>query len=374
MSDLTLILLAAGSGTRFDKPLKKQWMYVDREPLWLNVVRRFEAMKLFGQIIISGHPADIEYMRRFVPHLLTPGGTTRQASLVRALRDVTSSHVLVNDVARACIQRDVCVQLINQAERADCIVPALPLQDTIYYEGKPADRTKAMRIQTPQLSRTALLRKALEQGIEYTDESSAVHALGGKIVFVEGDERMHKLTTAWDLEKLPCLQPPDLTLILTGNGYDVHAFEPGKPMVLGGIRIDAPMGFKAHSDGDVAIHALIDALLGAAAMGDIGELFPDTDEAYRNIDSTRLLEQVVGRIRGVGLEIVNADVTIAAQTPRLKPYKEAMRQRLAQLLGILPGRCNVKATTTEKLGFVGRKEGVAVTATATLKPFNWMDA
>jgi 2-C-methyl-D-erythritol 4-phosphate cytidylyltransferase/2-C-methyl-D-erythritol 2,4-cyclodiphosphate synthase len=144
-------------------------------------------------------------------------------------------------------------------------------------------------------------------------------------------------------------------------------------MMLGGVDIDAPFGFKAHSDGDVALHALIDALLGAAGVGDIGELFPDTDAAYEGIDSKLLLERAVTMIHNFGFEIINVDITIMAQTPKLMNYKQKMAGVIAKILGIAPIHVNVKATTTEKLGFVGRKEGVAVDAIANLKYYNWME-
>ena len=375
MSDLTLILLAAGEASRFQRGVKKQWLRIGSEPLWLKVARSFEEMGLFKKIIIASHPDEIRYMRKFGGYTFTEGGSSRQESLLYALEEVDTDLVLVSDVARACVSKDICTRLLDAVSDADCAAPALKVSDTIYYGGKPADREKLLRIQTPQLSRTDTLRLALQVRETYTDESSAIYSSGGRVVFIDGDDSLHKLTFSDDVSRLPCLDSkgPDTTLSFTGSGYDVHAFEAGAKMVLCGVNIDVAYGFKAHSDGDVAIHALIDALLGAAGMGDIGELFPDTDSAYEGADSGKLLEEVVRKIRHYGFDIVHADIMIAAQAPKLSPYKERMTQRVASLLGIEPYFVNVKATTTEGLGFVGRKEGVAVSATATLKFHDWTE-
>ena len=377
MSDLTLVLLAAGEASRFEKPVKKQWLRIGREPLWHHTLEKFLQMRLFRQAIVVGHADEIAFMRRHINnekvHFVV-GGDSRQGSLSNALQAVKTPLVLVSDVARPCVDKAICRTLLAAIETADCAVPTLPVADTVYYEGHPIDRKELLRIQTPQLSRTDKLRQALRQARIFTDESSAIHALGGKVAFIGGDASLHKLTYAEDIALLPCLRPPDLTARFCGTGFDVHAFEKGREMVLGGVSIESEVGFKAHSDGDVAIHALIDALLGAAGMGDIGELFPDTDATWAGADSAKLLRHVVHRLWHTGYSVEHADVTIVAQIPKIGPYKEAMRYRLAELLAIEPHRMNVKATTTEGLGFVGRKEGVAVQAAATLQFIDWTQA
>ena len=374
MSDLTLVLLAAGEATRFKKPVKKQWLRIGKQPLWLYVAKEFEKMRLFDEIIIAAHPDEISYMQRFEDYTFVKGASSRQDSLMNALNFVKTKLVLVSDVARACVDIAICKRLLDGLKDADCVAPVLPINDTVYYDGKPIDREKLLSIQTPQLSKTKLLKKALEQNGTFTDDSSAIYNNGGKVAFVEGSNSLHKLTYAKDLAHLPCLKKPDRTFYFTGNGFDVHGFEKEKPMYLGGVLIDSAFGFKAHSDGDVCIHALIDALLGATGLGDIGELFPDTDEVYADADSKMLLKNVVKKIQAVGFEIVNADITIVAQAPKLSPYKAKMAKTLANILQISAERVSIKATTTEKLGFVGRKEGVAVLATTTLKYFDWMQS
>ena len=370
MGATSLILLAAGSSTRFGLPVKKQWLYQGEIPLWLYVTRQYQEAFGFDDIIVTGHPDELAYMKQFADYTFFPGGASRQESLANALEQVHSEWVLVNDIARCCLDRALIRRVLEKKGDADCIVPALRAVDTVYYEDRPVDRAAVRLIQTPQLSRTAILRKALETGESFTDESSAVHAAGGRVLFVEGSQRARKLTHPEDLRQLDCLIPP-APRTLTGYGLDIHAFEAGKPMILGGVTIDSPIGFKAHSDGDVAVHALIDALLGAAGMGDIGEHFPDTDPRWKGADSMKLLDTVITRIRGCGLEPRQADLTILAQVPKLGPYKERIRQRLAQALNLLPARVNVKATTAEQMGFVGREEGIAVHAVATLGIYDW---
>ncbi len=370
MSDLTLILLSAGSSSRFGQDVKKHWLRINSKPLWQFVAERLQKSKYFKEIIIVASPQEIPFMQNYAEFTFVTGGDTRQASLKNALQHVTTPFVLVSDVARACISQELIEKLLVHKEDADVIVPYLGVTDTVVYGDETIDRDKVKRIQTPQLSKTQQLKEALQSDEIFTDESSAIVANGGIRAFVLGDEDAHKITYIHDLTKLPCLKAPSKD-ILSGNGFDVHAFEENKEMWLGGVKIDVDYGFAAHSDGDVAIHALIDALLGAAGMGDIGMLFPDNDEQYKGIDSKKLLSHVVSKLCNFGFEIINIDLTIAAQKPRLSNYKQSMRKALAAVLNIELQRVNVKATTTEKLGFIGRKEGVAVMANANLKYLDW---
>jgi len=370
VSDITLILLGAGNSTRFESEVKKQWLYSGEIPLWLHVAERFEAMGNFEKIIIVSSPEDIELMEHFANYTYIAGGENRQASLKNGLEHVTSKYVLVSDIARCCVPKEMIERILRAKEEASCIVPVLPVTDTLYLNENPLDRDQVKIIQTPQLSVTKTLKRALETDRLFTDDSSAVASMGEKVLFVEGSAKAHKLTTLADLQKLPCIEAPSHKT-LTGFGLDIHPFERGKSMLLCGVKINVDYGFKAHSDGDVAIHALIDALLGAAGMGDIGELYPDTDEAYAGADSAQLLSNTVLKIRTHGFEIGNIDMTILAQAPRLLPYKKEMQKSIASLLGIRPSLVNIKATTAEKLGFVGRKEGVTVHAVANLTYFDW---
>ncbi|MBL0721824.1 MAG: bifunctional 2-C-methyl-D-erythritol 4-phosphate cytidylyltransferase/2-C-methyl-D-erythritol 2,4-cyclodiphosphate synthase [Sulfurovum sp.] len=371
MSDITLILLGAGSATRFKLEPKKQWIYSKDKPIWLMVADNFDKLYDFKEIIIVSSADDIEYMKFFGDYKFIVGGDSRQESLKNALKHTSSTYILVSDIARCCIDKDMIGRVMSQKGKADCIVPALSIVDTLYINGKPIDRSKAKQIQTPQLSNTHILKSALSSNIEYTDESSAVEAISGTILFVEGSSNAHKLTVIEDLDKLSCLNPPSNRTI-SGFGIDIHPFENNKKMFLCGVEIDeVNYGFKAHSDGDVAIHALIDALLGASGLGDIGELFPDTDKKHMGIDSKELLILVVSKINAYGFTIGNVDISIIAQAPRLLKYKDSMRISIAKLLGIRANFVNIKATTAEQLGFLGRKEGIAVEAIANLTYFDW---
>ena len=370
LSDISLVLLGAGNSSRFTTPVKKQWLYSAETPLWLHVATQFEQIGHFAQIIIVSTSEEITLMKNFAAYTYVTGGSSRQESLSHALHAVKTPYVLVSDIARCCIDPGMLARLLESRGEYACVVPTLKAVDTLYYEDKPIDREKVRTIQTPQLSHTDTLRRALKTSFTFTDESSAIAALGEEILFIEGSAMAHKLTTVEDLRKLPCLRPPS-SRTLTGFGIDTHPFEEGKEMKLGGINIEVDYGFKAHSDGDVAIHALIDALLGAAGMGDIGELYPDSDNHYAGVDSQRLLQDTLKRITSYGYTIGNVDMTIVAQAPRIGTYKAKMRKNLASLLHIPPHLVNIKATTSEKLGFIGRKEGVTVHAVANLNYYPW---
>jgi len=370
LSDLTLVLLAAGSSSRFELDVKKQWLRINHQPLWQFVAQKLQNTQLFSKIIITSSGDDIEFMKNYADYTFVEGSSTRQKSLQNALKEVDTEYVLVSDIARSCISEEFLQTIISKKSSSDCIVPFLKVTDTIVYKNETINRDEVKRIQTPQLSRTSVLKNALNTDKDYTDESSSIVANGGTREFILGDEAAHKITYISDLKKIPCLEKPS-TDTLSGNGFDVHAFDDKGEMWLGGVKIESEFGFKAHSDGDVAIHSLIDALLGAAGMGDIGMMFPDSDAAFKGIDSKELLKRVVTKIHNFGFVIVNVDITIAAEKPRVGKYKLEMRRVLAEILRIDASRVNVKATTTEKLGFIGRGEGVGVIANANLKYFDW---
>lgn len=338
--------------------------------MWQFVANKLNSSNLFDKIIITSSSDDIEFMKNYASYTFIEGGATRQESLKNALNNVSTKYVLVSDIARSCISEKFLHTIISKKDDADCVVPYLKVSDTIVYENQTIDRDKVKRVQTPQLSSTSMLKKALQTKEEFTDESSSIVAFGGTREFILGDEDAHKITYIQDLNHIPCLKAPSNDT-LSGTGFDVHAFDDGGEMFLGGVKIESDYGFKAHSDGDVAIHALIDALLGAAGMGDIGMMFPDNDDTYKGIDSKELLKRVVTKIYNFGFVIINVDVTIAAQKPRIGKYKLQMRNTLADILDIDSSRVNIKATTTEKLGFIGRGEGVGVIANANLKYFDW---
>lgn len=371
MSKITLIMLCAGSSSRFGLKSKKQWLRTEHTPLWLFTTKKLSSYYDFAKIIVVSSQNELSYMQNFDDSIIyVAGGQTRQQSMQNALQHVDTQYVMFSDVARSCIPKEVIERLIAQKSNADCVVPYLNVSDTVVYETQTINREDVKLIQTPQLSRTDILKEALNTTIEYTDDSSAIKAIGGTIIYVQGSPTSKKLTFETDLGEVDCLNAPSSGHFV-GTGFDIHPFENDKAMVLGGVEIDVPYGFKAHSDGDVLIHSIIDALLGACGAGDIGEFFPDTAQEYKNIDSKKLLSIIVEFITQVGYEIVNVDVTIIAQQPKINPYKLQIKQSLRTLLDIEKQFINIKATTAEKLGFIGRKEGVAVQSIATLSYYNW---
>ena len=407
MKDISLILLAAGDSSRFELSVKKQWLRVGELPLWQYVAQNIARAHPFKKIVIAVNEEDVSYCERLYACSLAsargesagcgtseykfqseqgeiecgadecgsanlkfhfaPGGANRQSSLKNALRLVESELVLVSDVARAQISPGLISSLIQNLGSADCISPYLGVNDTTYLGERIVEREELRLIQTPQLSRTALLKKALEGSEIFTDDSAAVGSAGGRLEFIKGEAGALKITRASDLAALnlkPCSHD-----IFCGTGYDVHALEKGAGIVLGGVQIPCEFALIAHSDGDVAIHALIDAICGAAMLGDIGELFPDSDVKFKGADSKELLRKVMRRVRGYGYELVNADITIIAQRPKIGAYKAQIQEILSEILNC--ARVNVKATTTEGLGFTGRSEGIAAQAAVSLKFYDW---
>jgi 2-C-methyl-D-erythritol 4-phosphate cytidylyltransferase / 2-C-methyl-D-erythritol 2,4-cyclodiphosphate synthase len=373
LNDITLVVLCAGESSRFNFSVKKQWIRIDDQPLWLYVTKRLSSYSNFKKIIVVGHKNELQYMENFSDdYTYVEGGNTRQKSIVNALHLTRSKFVMITDVARCCVPKEIIYNLIINKDQASIIVPTINVSDTVTYNDETIDRNCIKIIQTPQLSNTQILKKALLSPIEFTDDSSLIKSIGGTVHYILGSNKSIKLTFCDELTNLSCLKPANSN-IFVGNGIDIHEFEPNKQMVLGGIEIDSPFGFKAHSDGDVLIHSVIDALLGACGAGDIGEFFPDTDSKYQGADSKELLKYIIQFISNVGYEIVNIDVTILIEEPKINPYKKSIKSKMSELLRISKQKINIKATTSEKMGFAGRKEGVIVISSATLKYYNWIN-
>ena len=373
MSDLSLVLLGAGESSRFKLKTKKQWLRCKNWPLWQFVANRFENFYKFEKIVITSSEKEKKLMEKIADYTFVEGGKTRQESLLKALEHINSKYVLVSDIARVCIKKELIENILKYKDDADCIAPYINVSDTVVYKNETIDREEIKLIQTPQLSKTVTLKKAISQNRIFTDESSAIRWFGGKVLYIKGDSAHKKLTFIDDLNDIKCLIPPSND-IFTGIGYDIHPFIQNKPMMLGGVKITEEYGFKGHSDGDVLIHSIIDALLGAVGYGDIGEFFPDNDPKYKNIDSKILLKEIEEIITKTGYEIVNIDVTIIAQKPKISPFKNSIQKTLSKILNIEKSKINIKATTAEKLGFIGREEGVAVKSVANLKFYDWRKA
>jgi len=317
------------------------------------------------------------------PKLLTAiGGAGRQDSVMNGLRRLGAlaapdDWVLVHDAARPCLDQDDVRSLIDALDAAGCgAVLAAPVVDTVKRErdglvGETIDRAGLWRALTPQAFGLAALERALEEavrlGIQVTDEAQAMERLGFRARLVPGSPFNIKITRVADLAAATqILRSVESAQMRVGQGFDVHAFGSGDHVMLGGVRIAHHRGVVAHSDGDVVIHALCDAVLGALGEGDIGRHFPDSDPQYRGADSRAFLRRVAEMMRAAGLKLVNADITVLAEAPRIAAHRAAIAANLAADLGA-PERCiNVKATTTERLGFIGRGEGLAAQAAVLL--------
>jgi 2-C-methyl-D-erythritol 2,4-cyclodiphosphate synthase/2-C-methyl-D-erythritol 4-phosphate cytidylyltransferase len=320
----------------------------------------------------------------------TIGGASRQESVMSGLKALdgkaaADDWIMVHDAARPCLTSADLTALIDAVEVSEDAgdtaavngaVLAAPVHDTVKRERggiavDTVDRTGLWRALTPQVFGYARLTQALEDaatlGLAVTDEAQAMERLGLPAQLVRGSPFNIKVTTVSDLVMAESiLRGTERSHMRIGQGFDVHAFGAGDHVVLGGVKIDYPKGVVAHSDGDVVIHALCDAVLGALGMGDIGQHFPDSDPRYRGADSRVFLREVTAHMRAAGLELVNADVTVLAEAPRIAKHRAAMAENLAADLGVSVHLINIKATTTERLGFIGRGEGLAASAAVLL--------
>ncbi len=298
------------------------------------------------------------------------GADTRQGSVAKALTQISEAeadHVAIHDAARPILPEAVIVRLLSALEKQPGAIPVLPVVDSLSVDdggtmAGSADRDSLRRVQTPQAFRLNSIKAAhTEWQGELTagDDAQVLRAWGGTVAHIEGDEALKKLTFSEDfMTELPPLR--------TGMGYDVHRLVDGEELWLGGIQIDHDKGLSGHSDADVALHAIVDALLGASAQGDIGQHFPPSDPQWKGARSAQFLEHAAKLVAQSGYCIGNIDLTIICEAPKIGPHRDAMRDRIAGLLGIDIGQVSVKATTTERLGFAGRAEGIAAQAIATI--------
>lgn len=370
MKQTSLVILAAGGSTRFDSQTKKQWLRIEHEPLWLFVTKSLAKLYAFEKIIVVANSDEKMLFEKFCDYTIVVGGEQRQNSIENALDLVSSEYVLISDVARVCADEALIKRLF--ACEADCVVPFVQTNDTTLLGDELVDRDNIKLIQTPQLSKTKILKDAIKNARLYTDESTLLKAFGAKVSFVQGSNEMHKLTRVQDLQKIPCLKMPSRD-IFVGQGFDIHSFEDGKPMILGGLDLGLDYGLKAHSDGDAIIHAIIDALLGACGMGDIGEFFPDNTQEFKDANSTQLLRKTIELSRKIGYKITHIDLSLIAQKPHLQTHKLDMRKNIAKICEMPYERVNLKATRAEKMGFIGRKEGLLAHASISVQFADWSE-
>ena len=371
---IAAILVAAGSGSRFGAETPKQFLALDGKPAIRHAA---EALTEYVDILQPVGDADpIEAALEHLQHLPpVPGGATRQES-VRAGLEALAVHapdvVLVHDAARPLIPSGTIPALLAALEHAPGAIPAIPVADTLkrVVNGlitATAPRDGLFRAQTPQAFRFPVLLAAHRKGVaaSATDDASLLEAAGLSVAIVPGSEDNIKLTYPEDLRRLE--RAMTATLIpRVGTGFDVHVLETGRRLVLCGVPIEHDKGLAGHSDADVGIHALCDAIYGALAEGDIGRHFPPSEAAWKDADSARFLVHAAGRIAARRGVLANADVTLICERPKIAPHAATMAARLAWILEVDPSRVSVKATTTEKLGFTGRGEGIAAQAVATI--------
>lgn len=373
---------AAGHGRRFGGSAPKQYQRVAGHAVIEHALAPFLADPRCRGVLVALDAADRIFQTLPAarqPRLRPVQGGARRCDSVRnaleAIADDDQSWVLVHDAARPCVSAaDINALLADCAGDPVGGLLAAPVTDTLKRASesqrvlKSPPREGLWRALTPQMFRLGLLRRALqaahESGREPTDEAQAIEWLGEAPRLVAGDAANIKITTAADLALAAALlaQGSDTMGFRTGSGFDVHAFGPGDAVILGGVRVPWKQGVVAHSDGDVLLHALTDALLGAAGLGDIGQHFPDSDPRWRGADSSQFVRHAVQLLGERGWRVVNADLTLLAEAPRIAAHREAIRASVAAALGVAPELVNLKATTTEKLGFLGRGEGLAAHA------------
>ena len=393
-----VIIAAAGSGRRMGGGINKQYINIAGMPVLARSVLVFEENPHIHEIVLVVRPGEEDLCRRKIvePYgfkkvsAVIGGGAQRQDSVHAALKILSSDVelVLIHDGARPLVSQQVVEQVVAAAAQYGAAVPAIPVKDTIKTVASAGDsgavvtgtpvRSTLRAVQTPQGFHRDILEQAFQackDTSSITDDSSLVEALGIPVRVTEGEERNLKITTPEDVERAEQLlkrsgAPLPLTGIpRTGTGFDVHAFAPDRKLILGGVEIPHTQGLLGHSDADVLLHAVMDALLGAACLGDIGKHFPDSDPAYKGISSLLLLEHTGRLLQEHRWTIVNIDATVIAQRPKIAPYIGQMKKNMAQVLKISESQINIKGTTTERLGFTGREEGIAAQGAVSIVQF-----
>ena len=377
------VVVAAGRGVRMGAAVNKVLLPLCGEPVIRHAVRAFcEADEIDGVVVVASAD-ETEQMRAALCGLekvcaIVPGGSTRQESVKNGLDALPKEAriALVHDGARPLISRELIARCIRQTEDCGSAVVCTPVTDTVKVEKdgcvvRTLDRSQLRAVQTPQCFFAGELKAAYEaaarDGVSVTDDASVMEHAGHSVHLLESSEVNFKLTTPEDLRRAEDIigeRKFMQRLPRTGFGYDVHKLVPGRRLILCGKEIPWEKGLDGHSDADVAVHALMDALLGAACLGDIGRLYPDNDPAFEGADSMKLLADVLRRVKDAGYAVAHADVTIVAQKPKLMPYMDEMRRNLENAM--TGAQVNVKATTTERLGFEGRGEGISAQAVATI--------
>jgi 2-C-methyl-D-erythritol 4-phosphate cytidylyltransferase/2-C-methyl-D-erythritol 2,4-cyclodiphosphate synthase len=377
MGKIVALLVAAGSGSRMGGELPKQYRPLGRIPILRRAVMAFADHPRVAEVRVVVADGWVENAYRAIGGAFGDvrpiiGGATRGQSVRNGLDAIDGEIVLIHDAARPFCPSAVIDRLLDALDHHSAAVPALPVHDTLarWTEtlGETIDREGAARIQTPQAFRLADIRAAYEQwrGPYPSDDSAVAKAAGFDVAVVAGAFELDKLTTDEDWRRAEALVA-GRTVTRTGIGFDVHAFGGDGPVMLGGVAVPHERGLVGHSDADVVLHALTDALLGAAGLGDIGEHFPSSDPRWRGASSDQFLLSAAALIGQRGGIIDHVDCTLICEAPKISPHRDAMRSRIAQILTLRTQQVSIKATTTEGLGFAGRREGIAAQAVASIR-------
>jgi 2-C-methyl-D-erythritol 4-phosphate cytidylyltransferase/2-C-methyl-D-erythritol 2,4-cyclodiphosphate synthase len=372
------LIVAAGRGQRAGSPLPKQYLALHGAPLLRHSVKAFNDSGLVDVVQVVIHQNDRPLYDEAVAGLAAldpcPGGASRQESVRLGLEALTAEApdlVLIHDAARPFVSAGLIRSIVEALANNEAVIPGLAVTDTIkQVDGGGTvtaniDRESLRRAQTPQgfrFRKILYAHRAMADMDDLTDDAAVAERTGLTVHVVDGDERNIKVTTPEDVAALS----PTALLPCSGTGFDVHRLGPGDHVMLCGHRIPHSQGLIGHSDADVALHALVDAILGAVGAGDIGRHFPPSDPQWKGAPSRLFLEEAVRLVRDQGGRIANVDVTIICEAPKVTPHVAPMTAILADILGIPARRINVKATTTERLGFTGRGEGIAAQATASV--------
>ena len=378
MTRTALILVAAGKGTRAGSSIPKQYQLIGDATLLAHTLRNIQNTHDFTElrIVVSADDVWIDDILESLSlsGVTTVGGATRTESVLSGLKSLMNlgiERVFIHDAARPFVTADLIDELNKALNDVQAVAPALPIPDAIKtLDGKSIDRDQLRRIQTPQAFHYNAICEAFREHAHnktYADDIAVAHAAGMKIAFTDGDADNFKVTYPEDFAK--AARMIDKSYIATGSGFDVHQFdrETSDPLWLCGVPIECGYSLLGHSDADAGLHALTDAILGAMCFGDIGDHFPPSDPQWKGASSDKFLSFAMEKLTERNGQLEHVDVTLICEKPKIKPHREAMRVRISELCDLPLSRVSVKATTTEKLGFTGRGEGLAAQATATVR-------
>ena len=384
-SNIAVLIVAAGRGTRLKTTRPKQYLDLVGAPILYRSITAFTDHPSINLVQVVISPDDKAAYEKAIKDITTgllppaTGGATRQASVLAGLKALAPHNpdlILVHDGARPFVSNELISRVIEELSKAKAAIPALPVVDTIKQVNgnkieKTLDRAKLMTVQTPQgFDFQSLLEahKAIPDETLFTDDAAIAEQAGLEVNCVEGDPANIKITTQADLDHAHKQITADDKMMQThiGQGFDVHRFGPGNKVILCGVEIPHSHGLIGHSDADAGLHALTDALLGTIGEADIGAHFPPSDEAWKDAPSSLFLEKARDLINERGGTIINVDLTLICEAPKIGPHRQAMRTHVAEILKADTSRISIKATTSEGLGFTGRKEGIAAQAIASV--------